>query len=282
MPITLTTNNHNRESVGLTYVYPVMSRRAGGLSIGININTNNACNWRCVYCQVPNLIIGAAPPINFTKLAEELNAFLKDVLYGDFYERFNVDIDKRSIKDIAISGNGEPTSTKAFLMLVTLVSHCAQVNGLLPGANLVLITNGSLIHQPHVQEGLRHWHSIGGEVWFKLDSATLAGRQKINHAKQSDAHTLHNLRLSAELCTTKIQTCLVDYADAGWPEAEQTAYLRLLQQVQDLPNLKEILLYTLARPSCQPEAAQLQAVAQSTLQQFANAIQALGFGVSIH
>ena len=51
----LTVTNHNRNLTGLTYVYPVLSRRAGGLSIGINFNTNNACNWRCIYCQVPEL-----------------------------------------------------------------------------------------------------------------------------------------------------------------------------------------------------------------------------------
>ena len=48
----LTTTDHDRGSAGLTYVYPVISRRSGGLSIGINLNPNNACNWRCIYCQL--------------------------------------------------------------------------------------------------------------------------------------------------------------------------------------------------------------------------------------
>ncbi|MCK7501470.1 MAG: hypothetical protein MZW92_74080 [Comamonadaceae bacterium] len=58
----LDTRDHSRESAGLTYVYPVISRRAGGVSVGINLNPNNACNWRCIYCQVPDLRrgIGAA------------------------------------------------------------------------------------------------------------------------------------------------------------------------------------------------------------------------------
>lgn len=71
----LTVTNHNRNLTGLTYVYPVLSRRAGGLSIGINFNTNNACNWRCIYCQVPELKNGAAPEIDLNLLASELRFF---------------------------------------------------------------------------------------------------------------------------------------------------------------------------------------------------------------
>jgi len=41
----LTIHNHNRDSAGYAYVYPVVSRRAGGVSVGINLNPNNACNW---------------------------------------------------------------------------------------------------------------------------------------------------------------------------------------------------------------------------------------------
>jgi wyosine [tRNA(Phe)-imidazoG37] synthetase (radical SAM superfamily) len=55
----LTVADHDRGSAGLTYVYPVVSRRAGGVSVGINLNVNNACNWRCIYCQVPGLTRGA-------------------------------------------------------------------------------------------------------------------------------------------------------------------------------------------------------------------------------
>ncbi|MDX9945398.1 MAG: radical SAM protein, partial [Azonexus sp.] len=38
----LRTDDHSRDSAGLRYVYPVISRRAGGVSVGINLNPNNA------------------------------------------------------------------------------------------------------------------------------------------------------------------------------------------------------------------------------------------------
>jgi hypothetical protein len=62
--ILLKTEDHSRDSAGMRYVYPVVSRRAGGVSVGINLNPNNACNWRCIYCQVPGLTRGGPPPID--------------------------------------------------------------------------------------------------------------------------------------------------------------------------------------------------------------------------
>ena len=83
----LTIDDHRRDSAGLRYVYPVISRRAGGVSIGINLNVNNACNWTCVYCQVENLTRGGPPSIDLELLERELESFLGDALHGDFLSR---------------------------------------------------------------------------------------------------------------------------------------------------------------------------------------------------
>jgi wyosine [tRNA(Phe)-imidazoG37] synthetase (radical SAM superfamily) len=61
-------------------VYPVVSRRAGGVSVGINLNPNNKCNWRCIYCQVPNLARGNAPKIDVAQLRAELTGFLREII----------------------------------------------------------------------------------------------------------------------------------------------------------------------------------------------------------
>ena len=74
--ILLKTEDHSRDSAGMRYVHPVISRRAGGVSVGINLNPNNACNWRCIYCQVPDLTRGGPPPIDLSLLERELNEFL--------------------------------------------------------------------------------------------------------------------------------------------------------------------------------------------------------------
>jgi wyosine [tRNA(Phe)-imidazoG37] synthetase (radical SAM superfamily) len=232
MTTRLTTTNHSRDVAGLTYVYPVLSRRAGGLSVGINFNTNNACNWRCIYCQVPDLKVGAAPDLDFQLLEDELRFFLDDVLHGDFYERFQIDKDKQVIKDIAISGNGEPTSLKDFDKAVVLIGKVATEAGVLPQSNFVLITNGSLMHRSNVQNGLKVLKEYGGEVWFKLDSATEERKTLINNAGQSCQTSEDNLLLCSTLCPTRVQTCLLDYDKQGLSRKEKDAFLDLLKRIK--------------------------------------------------
>ena len=278
---TLTTTNHDRDIAGLKYVYPVLSRRAGGLSIGINFNTNNACNWRCVYCQVPGLIKGAAPELDFALLEAELMGFLNDVQHGGFYEQFQVPTENRVIKDIAISGNGEPTSVSQFARAVDLIGAVATKHKLLPDSRFVLITNGSLIHQHKVRDGLVTLNGYGGEVWFKFDSATKAGRALVNETAQSVNSSLENFRISSGLCTTKVQTCLFDYTGQGLTDKERHAYLEALKTIKATTNISEIMLYTMARPSMQPEAHQLAALPWDVLNAFAEEIRQLGFVVSV-
>ncbi|MGZ8950256.1 MAG: radical SAM protein [Methylobacter sp.] len=282
MASTLTVNNHNRDVVGLKYVYPVLSRRAGGLSIGINFNPNNACNWRCIYCQVPDLKIGAAPEMDFQLLEQELRYFLDDVLNGSFYDRFQVDEDKRIIKDIAISGNGEPTSLKDFDRAVALIGEVATEVGVLPQSKFVLITNGSLVHRDSVRNGLKRLQEYGGEIWFKLDSATEEGRALINNAGQSCQASVDNLLIAARLCSTKLQTCLLDYDKQGLSPKEKNAFLDLLRGIKAKDCvLKGVMLYTIARQSLQPESGRLERLSPETLNAFADEIRLLGFDVSV-
>ncbi len=75
----LSVSDHNRSFISMTYVYPVVSRRAGGVSVGINLNPNNACNWHCAYCQVPDLVRGAAPEIDLEQVEDP---DLREILFG--------------------------------------------------------------------------------------------------------------------------------------------------------------------------------------------------------
>jgi len=277
----LTTSNHSSDSVGLKYIYPVISRRIGGFSIGINFNTNNSCNWRCIYCQVPDLKVGVAPEIDFRLLEEELRSFLDSVLHGDFYERFEVDQDKRIIKDIAIAGNGEPTSLKNFAGAIDLIGRIAQEAGVFPASRFLLITNGSLLHQARIQEGLRRLKEFGGEVWFKLDSATEEGRHLINNSGQNLKAGVKNLMLSATLCPTKLQTCMINYDKRGLPLKERHAFLALLKRIRDETDIRQVMLYTIARPSNQPESARIEKMPVDVMNAFADEIRLLGFEVSV-
>lgn len=266
---TLHVRDHDRDSARLRYIYPVVSRRAEGVSIGVNLNPNNACNWRCVYCQVPELRRGSAPVIDRIRLESELRTFLDDALTSGFYDRYGVDSGYRRIQDIAISGNGEPTSAEDFDSIVELIGKVMRDYRLLGRLNLVLISNGSLIHRPRVQQGLRRLQSLGGEVWFKVDSATDQGLRRINHAGISAGRVRKNLKTSAALCRTWVQTCVFNEHGEPWSKVEREAYFDLIGRVCELENhFKGVLVYGLARPSHQPERVYLSAVNAEWLQEF--------------
>jgi len=279
----LTITNHSRDSAGLTYVYPVVSRRSGGVSIGINLNPNNACNWQCVYCQVPNLTRGAAPEVDVFLLEDELRGLLEEVANGQFFEHYGLPPEQRAIRDIALSGNGEPTSCPQFAAVVGVIGQVCADFELFGRIKLVLISNGSLMLKPEVQRGLAHWSELGGEVWFKLDSATTAGRERINRIHLPNESARRNLEACTRLCPTWLQTCLFAYDGQPPADSEQLAYLDFLSSLAaNGIALEGVLLYGLARPSLQPEARRLSTLPEAWLPAFGEQIEALGIAVRVH
>jgi pyruvate-formate lyase-activating enzyme len=277
----LNVTDHSRDSAGLRYVYPVVSRRAGGVSIGINLNTNNACNWRCIYCQVPNLTRGGPPPLDLALLENELRSFLQELLHGDFMQA-NVPEGARRINDIALSGNGEPTSSEAFAQVVELIARLRAELQFDPVIKTVLITNGSLVYRENVRQGLQRMAQINGEVWFKLDRASEAGMQFVNDTHVGMGKVRANLASAISLCPTWLQTCW--FALDGEPPGKQDEedYLDFLANLlRDGIRPQGVLLYSLARPSLQPEAPRLSALSQEQMEAFAVRIRALGVNVKV-
>ncbi|HQT69883.1 MAG TPA: radical SAM protein [Thiobacillus sp.] len=277
----LTPVNHDRDSAGMTYVYPVVSRRAGGVSVGVNLNPNNACNWACVYCQVPDLVRGTAPEINLAQLEAELRTLLGDILHGDFMQT-RVPEEARRLNDIALSGNGEPTSARAFPQVIELIGRVMTEFDLNGKIKLVLITNGSLIDRPRVRDGLAKMAALNGEVWFKFDRATASGMRSTNQTRISPDKQFERLKMAAALCPTWLQTCVFALDDTPPSETEQAAYLAAVTRIREqaLP-VQGVLLYGLARPSLQSQASRLSALPAEWLNAFAERIRAAGLPVKV-
>lgn len=278
---TLGPEDHDRGAAGLRYVYPVVSRRAQGVSVGVNLNPNDACNWRCVYCQVPGLVRGNAPEIELAVLARELRGLLSEIVQGDWLAR-HAPADARRLADVAFSGNGEPTSSRQFRAALELARSVLAELGLLGRVKLVVISNGSLVHKPEVQAGLRVLTNAHGELWFKLDSATDAGMRAINDVAPGLARVRTNLRLACELAPTWIQTCVFARNGAPPAEGELAAYVDFLRtHLSESTPPRGVLLYGLARPSHQPEAPELTRLPASWLDAHAERLRALGLEVRI-
>ncbi len=277
----LNTRNHDRDAAGLTYVYPVISRRAGGVSIGVNLNPNNACNWHCVYCQVPGLVRGSSPDIDIHRLNNELRNFTHKLFHSDFMQK-HVPEDCRRICDVAISGNGEPTGCDQFDGVVeTILSVLCDTD--FPGRiKIVLITNGSYVHRPQVRKGLEMMAEHEGEVWFKVDSATDEGIARINGVKLSPERLRKQLEVAAAHCPTWIQTCMFNWDGQPPDETETTAYLGFLAGLRrDAVPVKGVLLYGVVRPSMQPEAAHVSPLDANWMQNLTRRIEAMGLPVKL-
>lgn len=274
----LTVTDHNRDVSGYRYIYPVVSRRASGVSIGINLNVNNACNWRCIYCNVPNLTRGAPPPIDLALLEKELRAFLDDILHGDFMQQ-QVSPSDRQLQDIAFSGNGEPTSAPEFPLIVRLVTQILKEVNLLGSIKIRLITNGSMMHKPAVLRSIKQLAEYNGEVWFKLDAGTLAGIARINDVNIDPNSHLQRLRQCAQACPTFIQTCVFALDGAAPSEQEIEAYLMQIAQVKEV--IQGIHLYGIARQSMQIEAPRLSQLPAEWLHALAKRITSIGISVQV-
>lgn len=276
--ILLKTEDHSRDSAAMRYVYPVISRRAGGVSVGINLNPNNACNWRCIYCQVPDLKRGGPPPIDLALLERELNQFLTWAVSGDFMAT-RVPSGARRLVDLAFSGNGEPTSAAEFAQAVALAERVLVAHDLAGKLVMRLITNGSLLDRKAVQTGIAGIGKAGGEVWFKVDAGTAAGLARINGTRARPESVARRLAACAALAPTWVQTCLFRIDGELPTEQDTQAYLALLAPLA--PVLAGVHLYSLARPSLQKEAPRLGRMEAGWLEEMAERIRQLGLKVRV-
>jgi wyosine [tRNA(Phe)-imidazoG37] synthetase (radical SAM superfamily) len=274
----LSIHDHSRELSGLKYIYSVISRRAGGLSIGINLNVNNACNWQCIYCEIPNLTRGSPPPIELDVLENELRLFLHDIIHGDYMER-NVAIEDRHLKDIAFSGNGEPTSAAEFPQVILIVKKILQEYDLLHKIKIRLITNGSLMHEASVLKSIEMLEEINGEVWFKVDAATEETIKIINQVNLKPNQILERLLNTANICPTFVQTCIFMINGKSPDEKDIDAYIELINKAKKI--IKGVHLYGLARPSLQPRAKDLGRISEEELKNIAKKLIGLNIPTTV-
>ncbi|MEN9750682.1 MAG: hypothetical protein RIR23_741 [Pseudomonadota bacterium] len=274
----LSIHDHSRELSGLKYIYSVISRRAGGLSIGVNLNVNNACNWQCIYCEIPNLTRGTPPPIELDVLEQELRFFLNEIIHGDYMEK-NVSLEDRHLKDIAFSGNGEPTSADEFPEVISIVKKILSEFNLLHKIKIRLITNGSLMHQTSVIKSVGMLKEMNGEVWFKVDAATEESIKTINQVNLKPHQILERLKNSANVCPTFVQTCIFTIDGKGPSKKDIDAYVELINEVKSI--IQGVHLYGLARPSLQPQAKNLGRIDEEVLQDIAKELRSLNITTTV-
>ena len=273
----LTITNHDRNIFQGKYIYPVVSRRAGGLSLGINLNTNNACNWQCIYCEVPNLVRGKPEPINLQELESELDYWLDQIINKSFLSQYTKS--KTEFKDIAFSGNGEPTASKQFKDVIGILIKKIKEYKLDKKIIIRLITNGSYMAKPVIEESLALISHFNREIWFKIDRMNKDDIQAVNQVNLSLATIKKNLEAALKNSPTVIQTCLFRLNDKLPSLESLDAYTNFLKPYEK--KIKGIHLYSLARLSEQPSQKELTRLTKSELEVIASKIKVLNIPVHI-
>lgn len=239
------------------FVYAVVSPRARGLSVGVNMNPDKLCNFSCVYCEV-HRNGEARQELDVEVMAAELRKTLAMVRGGRLRERpwyHSLPDELLQLRHVALSGDGEPTLSPKFAEALQAVVHVRALGGY--PFKLVLLTNATGLDLPHVQQGLKSL-TRSDEIWAKLDGGTQAYINKVNRAEVPLEKVLSNILLIGRQRPIVIQSLFPSFGNEEPPLEEIEQYSRRLLQLKNSGAMISLVqIYSAARPSAQSECSHL-------------------------
>ena len=242
--------SHPRRFEEHRFVYPVVSRRSRGVSVGVNLNPDKVCNFDCVYCQVDRTSTSETRFVDTPAMLAELEHVLRLVTGGELFEhpRFSATPPAlRRLNDIAFSGDGEPTTYRNFDEIIAAVADLKRAHHL-DEVKLVLITNASMFHRPHVERGLEILDANQGEIWAKLEAGTEPYYKKIERTTVPFRRVLDNIAAAARRRPLVIQSLFMRVEGQPPGEDELSAFCDRLNEVTAAGGqLKLVQVYTVAR-----------------------------------
>jgi len=248
-----------RDFLDNRFVYAVVSARARGLSVGINMCPDKNCNFQCVYCEVHRNGELREGQLEVEAMAAELKKTLAYVRGGRLRERpwyRNLPDELLQLRHVTLSGDGEPTLSPRFAEAVQAVVHVRALSGF-PFFKLVLLTNATGLDQPHVQQGLKHL-TRSDEVWAKLDGGTQAYINKVNRPGVPLEKILSNILMLSRQRPVVIQSLFpaIKGEEPPLEEIEQYAH-RLLELKNGGAEISLVQIYSATRPSPNSESGHL-------------------------
>lgn len=254
--------DHSRHYEDFLFVYPVISRRSGGLSLGVNLNPDKVCNFNCIYCEVDHRVPIRATRVDVPTLRAELVALIQRVQEGSLAAepKFRSAGDlARHIKDIAFSGDGEPTMAPNFAECVGTVAEIKKAMRL-HDTKIVLITNAAGLDKAEVRAGLSIMDANQGEIWGKLDAGTADYYRLVDRSHIRFERLLANLLATAQTRPIVIQSLFLKVRGSAMPSGELEAYCQRLNDLKRQgAQIKEVHAYTVARPTPEAYATKLEA-----------------------
>lgn len=239
------------------YVYPVLSRRSKGISVGINLFPDKVCNFDCVYCQVdrgkdtPPLTKGREEAyVDIPCMLNELKETLYLVKTGRLYSTPPFDktpAELRHLSDIAISGDGEPTTFPHFYEVVRDIIELK--NSMSEDIKLVVISNSSGFNRPKVQDALDLLYKNNGEVWAKLDAGSDAYYKTVSRSNIPFEDIIRNITVTSKRHPVIIQSCFNRIYKLAPSVKEIEEYVDVIKMIAGKGGqIRLVQIYTTARP----------------------------------
>ena len=241
---------HARRFEENRFVYPVLSRRSEGISIGVNLNPDKVCNFDCIYCQVDRTTQSETRFVETPQLLEELEDMLQLAAGGQLFghpQFRDTPLQFRRLNDIAFSGDGEPTTYRNFDEIIAACAELKRRLGL-EAVKMVLITNASMFHRSHVQRGLEILDQNNGEIWAKLEAGTEESFKLVDRTPIPFQQILDNITAAAKIRPLVIQSLFMRVRGEPPSDAELEAFCERLNEIAAAGGkLKLIQVYTVAR-----------------------------------
>jgi wyosine [tRNA(Phe)-imidazoG37] synthetase (radical SAM superfamily) len=233
------------------FVYAVVSPRARGLSIGVNMNPDKHCNFDCEYCEVNRSEPARERTLVVEVMVDELQRLLALAYSGElrnFHDFRNIPANLLELRHVALSGDGEPTLGPNFLDAIRAVVHVRAL-GRFPFFKIVLITNATGLDLTEVQDSLKLF-TLQDEIWAKLDAGTQGYMEKVNHPGCALDKILANILLVARQRPVVVQSLflLLNHEEPPAEEIEQYA-CRLKDLKQAGAQISLVQIYSATRPT---------------------------------
>ena len=242
---------HPMDFLGHRFVYVVVSPRARGLSIGVNMNPDKKCNFDCIYCEVNRQAAARENRLDVKVMVAELEKTLALIQAGRLRERpwyCTLPEELLQLRHVTLSGDGEPTLAPNFAEAVEAVFQVRAV-GRWPFFKLVLVTNATGLDQPQVKEGLS-WFTPADEIWAKLDGGTQAYLNWVNRPDVGLEKILERILVVARRRPVVIQSLFPTIYGVEPPCAEIEQYVQHLNELRAAgAQIALVQIYSATRPT---------------------------------
>lgn len=240
-----------RNFFGHRFVYALVSPRARGLSVGVDLTPDARCNFACAYCEVDRNRPREVGPLDLDVLVGELHTTLDLVRRPDFAQRPEFKGMPKALlelRHVAISGDGEPTLSEHFADALEAIVH-VRAQRLEGFFRLVVLTNGSCLDQPEIARGLSLL-TQHDEVWIKLDAGTAGYMAKINQPEVTLDTVLANILRLGQRRPVVIQS-LFPALDGSAPAMDEIlAYAERLRSLREQgAQIRLVQIYSATRPT---------------------------------